>query len=333
MYNSEKIGFFNGSTVSQSVNAIQLRSWTHIAYVYSGSSLKLYINGVLDSTFSTNPGGVDNANFYIGSLIDDTNTYDNFGGYISNIRILNNTQLYTGNFIPPTSPVTNIANTQLLCNFTNSAIYDSSMMNDSATIGDTKIDTNIVKSLSSSIYFDGNGDNILFPYQAEHNLKGDFTIEMWIYWISSGTGGGFLISKGGVLNIAWASYEIYIDATTSNVRFAASTSNTSYDIGGENNTGNMGIVQKNTWAHIAVTRQGNVFRGFVNGVQGYTQTSAGILYDSNPRGLSIGANYATTWGTNTPVNGFNGYIEDLRITNGIARYTGQFIPPSKLPVE
>ena len=81
---------------------------------------------------------------------------------------------------------------------------------------------------------------------------------------------------------------------------------------------------------MAVSRSGNVYRGFVNGVQGYTQTLSLTPYDTGTRGLAIGSNYSTTWGSGTPANVVNGYIDDLRITQGVARYTSNFTPTARL---
>jgi hypothetical protein len=94
----------------------------------------------------------------------------------------------------------------------------------------------------------------------------------------------------------------------------------------------MGTIQIGTWNHIAVTRSGNVYRGFVNGVEGYTQTLALTPYDPNARGLAIGSNYSTTWGTGTPTSSVNGYINNLRIVKGTALYTAAFVPP-QAPVD
>jgi hypothetical protein len=176
-----------------------------------------------------------------------------------------------------------------------------------------------------SNYFDGTGDNLLTNYSSNLSLgSSDFTIECWIY---STTLGGMILNMGGGLNIAYASYEIYIDQPSSQVRFAGSTTNTGYDVGGESSSGNMGAITINTWNHIAVTRSGNTFRGFVNGVLGLTITPiSGALYDTSPRGLAIGSNYSTSWGTGTPTSSHSGYISNLRIIKGNALYTTTFTP-------
>ena len=170
----------------------------------------------------------------------------------------------------------------------------------------------------------GTVTNLLTPYSSALVLTGDFTIELWIYPLAAG---GMIINMAGGSGIANASYELVWNGTA--VNFAASSTNASYDIGSETGaTGTIGIPRLNEWSHIAVTRQGNVYRGFLNGVQGYTQTLALTPYNPATRGLSIGANYTTTWGTASPTNSIAGYMSNLRILKGTALYTANFNVPN-----
>jgi hypothetical protein len=255
------------------------------------------------------------------SIGADTNGDEsNLTGYISGLRLINGTG-YTSISVP-TAPPTAITNTVLLTNFTNAGIIDGTMDNVLETLGNAQVSTSVVKYGSGSMAFDGTGDNLLLPYSPLLRLTGDFTIEFWIYPIATG---GMIINAGGGTGIAYASYEIVWDGA--NVNFAASSTNTNYDIGSETGTtGRIGAPALNTWSHIAVTRSGNVYRGFLNGVQTYTQTLALTPFDPTPRGTAIGSNYTTTWGSGTPTNVINGYLDDLRITR-FARYTANFTPP------
>jgi hypothetical protein len=81
----------------------------------------------------------------------------------------------------------------------------------------------------------------------------------------------------------------------------------------------------NTWYHIAVTRSSHEFRGFVDGTQvGSTVIrSASSLWIAG-YGMAIGG-AETSSGT---AANFNGYIDDFRITKGVARYTANFTPPA-----
>ncbi len=231
----------------------------------------------------------------------------------------------------------NISSCSLLMHFSGSnnstTFIDSSPNNFVITAsGNVKITSSISKFESRSGFFDGTGDNLLINYNTAFNLSGDFTIEVWFYPVSLND--SYILNFAGGLNIAWASYALYVNAN--GVHFVGSSTNSGYDIGSEGlGAGTIGALTLNTWSHIAVTRQGNVYRGFINGVQGYTQTLALTPYNPNARGLSIGGNYANTWG-GTPVSSINGYLDELRITKGVARYTAGFVTqsiefPNQLP--
>lgn len=193
-------------------------------------------------------------------------------------------------------------------------------------IGDFSVVGSYQNSFSTD--FDGVGDNLTIAYNAAHHLSGNFTIECWFY---ARAHGGMILNLAGGLNIAWASYELVSNGD--GVNFAASSANNGYDIGSETGAvGRIGVIQLGAWNHLAVTRSGNVYRGFVNGVQGYTQTLSLTPYDPNARGLAIGSNYSGSggWGVAANVSSsVNGFISNLRIVKGTAVYTANFTPTTQ----
>ncbi len=72
-----------------------------------------------------------------------------------------------------------------------------------------------------------------------------------------------------------------------------------------------------TWYHVAVTRSGTSLRMFINGILESSATNSSDLVAS---GLNLGL-------ISTPYL-MNGYIDDFRITKGVARYTANFTPPT-----
>ena len=295
---------------------LSLNIWYHIALVRSGTSIKGYINGVGTTVYtgSINLDGGAEA-LYIGQAYPGRTPWN---GYISNLRIVRGTPVYTANFTPPTAPVTAITNTQLLCNFTNAGIYDSSFGNNLETVGDVKISTTQSKFGGSSMYFDGTGDYL--TAQSGYDLTvggGAFTIECWIYITGAqtqtyghqiigtypATGNGWALvvnrSSGGPLGIIWANGSGTATQLTTNT-----------------------YLNTNQWYHIAVVRTSTASNGlkfYLDGVNVATGTDA--TNDAVLQTLYIGSQ--------GPSNCFfPGYIDDLRITKGFARYTANFTPPA-----
>jgi hypothetical protein len=174
---------------------------------------------------------------------------------------------------------------------------------------------------NSSGLFDGTNDyctisnNSVFDFGA-----GDFTIEYWEYRTVSTLYKPVLsrnTSGYPPFMVGWSEF--------GNVNFFSSADGASWNVA---SAVSMGTITTNVWTHYAVTRNGNTFRTFQNGTQISTFTSTATLPAGSGTVL-IGA-YAT------PAYFFQGYIDELRITKGVARYTGSFTTqsiefPNQLP--
>jgi hypothetical protein len=244
----------------------------------------------------------------------NTNTHY-FGGYITDVRwVTDGGAIYTSAFTPPTSPLAAITNTELLLSFQDSAIPDLSGLNNIDTVGNAKVGgTDPTKYGSNAMQFDGSGDYLLL----ENNMEvfefgsGDFTIEFWLY-TNDATDNQTLIdfrpaSTSGLYPL------IYIPS--------GSTEDIRYRVNGTNRIISS-TISSNAWIHVAVARSGSSTKLFINGTQ------QGSTYaDSNnyalPSRVVIGAGSFNLGGA--PLNGF---IDDLRITKGIARYTSNFTAPT-----
>lgn len=80
----------------------------------------------------------------------------------------------------------------------------------------------------------------------------------------------------------------------------------------------------NTWVHLAVTRRGSTVRGFQGGVLQFTQGGDSTLAAAHA--ITVGGANESDWGAN---HGFVGELDEFRITNGVARYTADFTPPTQ----
>jgi hypothetical protein len=190
-------------------------------------------------------------------------------------------------------------------------IIDSSPSPKTVTaFGNAQISTAQSKFGGASIAFDGAGDyldvgsNSAFGYGLS-----DFTIEFWVYRNASTALQVFVDHRIGVsLRVAPTLYII-----SNSIRY--------YTNGGNRITG--GTLASTQWVHVALSRSGSSTRLFLDGVQtGSTYTDSNNYIDSPVRvgGANDGSSVAS----------LNGYLDDLRITKGIARYTSNFTPPGAL---
>jgi hypothetical protein len=302
--------------------SVPLQSWVHIAFVRSSTTVTAYINGVATGTTGTLSGTVGQSSaFYIGSSASGNNPLT---GYISDLRVVNSA-VYTTGFTPPTSPVTAISGTQLLCNFTNAGIFDNTGKNNLETVGNAQIDTTTKKYGTGSMEFDGTGDYLFEPHNINYEFgNGDFTIEFWAYVNSlsgayTGIVGQWLAGNTNAQN-SWA---VLINAFNATNKFGFSYSNGSVTTDVVFNS----TTTTGSWDHYAIVRSGNTLYGFKNGSSlGFSSGSSSITATINNGTSNF---YIATIGTASSGTDFNGYIDDLRITKGVARYTANFTAPTK----
>jgi len=291
---------------------VTIGAWTHVALVRNAGVFYAYVNGVLDITVSSS-SAASSIPFTTYNIIEVGRTQDgsspDWFGNISNYRFVKGTAVYTSNFVPPSQPVTAITNTALLLNMTNAGIIDNAMMNNLDTVGNAQISTTQSQFGGSSMYFDGTGDYLLIPTTVALAFPGDYTLECWVYLNSvSGNQGVYSsIDNSGDSNQG-------IAISFSNTSFLA----TSYISGGDAIT-HQTAVTTGQWYHLAMVRSGSTTKSYLNGVQSTGTTTS--TYSLTQSGSTIGSAYPGT-------NPLNGYINDLRITKGYARYTATFTPPT-----
>ena len=103
----------DGGILISSNTVIKANRWYHVAAARSGSTTKLFVDGILEGSASDSNDYAQSKPLEIGRQ-QSTNT-NLLEGFISNIRIVKGTALYTSNFTPPTRELTNVTNTKLLC--------------------------------------------------------------------------------------------------------------------------------------------------------------------------------------------------------------------------
>ena len=292
--------------------------WTYVSLVREGDYIKFYFNGVLKYSEYVGTGQFPftlGHTSYIGRRrYSDTfspYSYWPYVGYLSDIQFIGGTAVTPTPSTVPTAPLSS-SGTSLHIKGTDAHVIDKSQGNNLKLVGNSAASTTQAKfSSTASVYFDGNGDELRTPPSDLFSYgSGDFTWEFWMnpssqdtynYIITqgssgSGTNGLGLYLQGGVLKV-WRTGAAIIIGTTS--------------------------ISNNTWYHVALARQGTNLRLFLDGsLEASTTNSGNIL---------TGSTYGVVLGRWTEINDgkyYHGYLQDVRITKGLARYTANFTPPS-----
>jgi hypothetical protein len=306
----------NPALLLQVAHGMALNTWNHIAVTRSGSTFTIWVNGVSKTTgsYASALNAPDATVTYIGRRNWQGNT-NYLTGYLSNFRVVIGTALYSATFTPPTAPLTAVANTSLLLSCANAAIFDNSGMNNLETVGNAQIDTSVVKYGASSMYFDGSGDYLVINSPGSNIALGlgavDFTVEFWVYF-NSGLGSDIVLYDGRPLSTNGVYPTLYVN----------SSSQLSYVVSGSDRITSGLSFTTNTWYHVALARFGTTTKMFINGTQVGSNYTDSNNYLSAARRPVIAIN-----GFNETAAPLNGYIDDLRVTKGVARYVGNFTPP------
>jgi hypothetical protein len=314
-----------GTGITSTGSSYATSTWTHVALVRSSGVTKLYINGVLDTTVGT-AGSITDTTSYTMQYVVVGGYYSTaylWNGYVSNLRVVKGTAVYTAAFTPPTTPLTAITNTSLLTCQSATHIDNSSNAFTLTQNGDavprqfnpfgftnTTTGTAYTPALyGGSAYFDGTGDYITAPTNAAafSFATGDFTAEMQLYptafasykslW---GCSSGAASSTGFHTGLN-ASGNVFIYSASA---FKVTTSN---------------AMNLNAWNHVAFVRNGTALNIYINGVLGGTWTLTTQTFTDSAGWFGAAPGLASEY--------YTGYLNDLKITKGTALYKASFVPP------
>ena len=304
---------FLGSTfyAKTSSGSFTRNAWNHLLITKSSTTAKMWLNGVYEGSWTVSTTNSSTDAIGVGATQGGATT---FSGYISGIRYSNTaTETGTSNITLPTAPLTSNGNTAALLSCTNAGIYDAAAKNNLETVGNAQVSTTQAKFGTTSMYFDGTGDWLYVPRWTGINANENLTIELFIY-----------------LTSAPANYRMmFADSNGNNSRYFAINST-----GLEAQFGNTGSVStsatcthtfsQNTWYHIALVRNNGVVSMYVDGTsKTITNPNQSTAYLDQNSILNIGR-----WQGATTTYEFNGYMDEVRITKGVARYTANFTAPT-----
>lgn len=174
-----------------------------------------------------------------------------------------------------------------------------------APFGDVQNSTLQKKFGAGSVAFDGNGDYLYVGPNSDFQFgTAAFQFDLWVYRTTTATTTliDFRPQTGTTP---------YQQLRLSNAGVLLYAVNGSFVI-----TGN--TIPLNTWTHVAISRSGTNTRMWINGSQAGATYTDSTNYSNNNK-LTIGAN-------NDGTSPFTGYIDEIRVSKGIARYTSTFTP-------
>jgi len=300
-----------GSGYSKLIDAsssLAANTWGHVAVVRSSGTTTIYLNGKAGGSTTSITGSFDCA--YIGT--QKTYSPRELTGKISNLRVTNGQALYTGNFLPSTEDLTTtsqgaIASNVKLLTCQSYKIQDNSPSAHTITVnGDAAPSTVAPFVTSGAGSFDGTGDYLTVASSSDFALgTGDFTIEFWAKPTAAWGSGDTVLASGTVNQIdTWL-----MMVATNKLLFRSNGQN---DI-------EQASASLSGWNHIAAVRSSSTVNLYLNG------TSVGSGTYAN----SISANAITIGSQPNGVGEYTGYLSNVRISKGLARYTSNFTPPTE----
>jgi hypothetical protein len=279
-------------------STVPINTWTHIAVVRSGSTVKVYINGIASVTTDTQAGTIGNGTLNIGA---DAANGALFLGNISNFRVVKGTALYTGTFTPSRSPFGAITGTQLLLN-TDDGI---NFLKDSSTNNFTVTNTGSV--VTSSL---GPGPDTVANFYRANNTY-DITLLPDTYVTAADDNantGGLVKGRPWLPNYQSAGLQVFLQT-------APITGATWTDTSGNGNNATIITTGNGTYAYTSslgggITLAGD--NGAALNLAGYNLATAGGTYSVEVVASISSTNYWSTLFGN----------DDFSINTGVVAYFG-----------
>lgn len=311
-----KLTFFTNNSSIGTTTILTTGQWYHVAVTRQSGTARMFVNGVIEATTANFTVPEYDAPVNIGGY--PVGGFPAFTGHISDLRVIKGTAVYTANFSPPQAPLSPVTGTSAHLKFNNAGIYDSSAKTVFETVGNAQISTTQKKYGTGSLAFDGSGDSLVcYPYQTPGMMawsQGDITIEAYIYMLGNPVNGvnGFSPLIGQTTFTGPTEYWSFGPLNNRTVRFY-------WFQGIQRYITTTTVLNLNQWHHIALVKNGLSLSIYIDGAQSttYTMTESAPVDYLTP--LIIGKSSGGE---------FNGYIDELRITKGVARYTANFTPPA-----
>lgn len=325
----------NGSTTVTKVNESftpSLNQWYHVSASFDGVTYRVFVDGAQLGSGDTTAVAL-HVNTGVLSLGDQADGADPFDGWLDSVRVTKGEALYVANFTPPSVDFPR----HVSQDFWDSALLLSFDGADGQTFftsedrferivtfnGNAQLDTASPRFGSAALLLDGNGDYVSLARDPDFILDGsrDFTAECFVRVPSSPPANQTIFDQGGQFAQTFPNWGLLLFSTDV-LGARMGTTNLSAQLLLTGTT----TVTPNVWHHVAITYEAATDTGrlFLDGsLEASGTVTAANLFDNTALDLLVG------YSTGQPANNyFNGAVEEIRISPGVARYTAAFTAPA-----
>lgn len=204
--------------------------------------------------------------------------------------------------------------TKLLCHMDTTPLIDDSDQLKSITNNGVSVNTSIKKFGAGSGYFDGSSYLEMTDSNDWDFSDGDFTIDFWVRFDDISVTGSYLVNQYDFPYTDCA-FAVYLDDTDK------ITAAFSFDGTSRSKIAADSVAVADTWYHVAVIRNGSTFNLYIDGTKQTEELVSSNTLNDSSFPLTIGRRSDGDFP-------HEGYIDELRISKGIARWTSNFTPPT-----
>lgn len=297
--------------------------WYHLEVCRSGTNILVFINGAVHALQTSSSIGSSSFPNYAAALTfgGRPTSGTQVNGWMDEIRVSKGVARHTSAFAAPGAPYeiqgTYASEYKLLLHAegldTTQSIIDAATAKAVTAVNQAQLDTADKKFGSSSLLFDGVDDYLTTPDSADWNFStGDFTVEWW--GKTSGTTVPYPVMEQRASNSDMFRIQF---ANVSGAVLAMDA----YSGGSTLFSFHSSVITIAAWAHYAVVRNGNTLKMYQNGIEIGSQDVTGVTMPDVGAALEIGRS----------VRGgqyYAGWIDELLIIKGVAKYTAAFTPPT-----
>ena len=293
-------------------------AWYHLVLQFdttqgtADNRVKIYVNGVQETSFSTSNNPSENYDVAINNTVAQAigeTAYDAGSGPFQFDGYMAETHLFDGAVVAPSE----FGETD----------SETGQWIPKKYVGSSSYGTNGYympwkKNDRYSTYFDGStSTGITTPDHSDFTLgTNNFTIEAWVYRDEDAGNTGYICgnSQADGANSSAGVPALYIDTNNKPHAIIFTTNGASYF-----ELISSTAVNDNKWYHVALVRNSNTFSLYLNGTSVASNTTAHTMADSsNKMGVGVLGEYTA--------NHFKGWISNFRLVNGTAVYTSNFTP-------